>query len=175
MGALLKPIITVTSQWTSYRLKSPAIPLIVQPFVQAHVKNTLKLRICRGVHPMGKKGIVKTSWWPVFKTGLQDVYEDLKTLTDPSFWRRILKVPKTSILDVLQPKFNAPFKTSIQVVLNTTTKRWYDCWKIACNTSSQISLKDILKTSREDVYEDLKTLTDPSSWRRALKLSRPVI
>ena len=35
---------------------------------------------------------------------------------------------QTSILDILQPKFNAPFKISIQVVLNTTTvgssKRW---------------------------------------------------
>ena len=41
------------------------------------------------------KGILKTSL-KVFKTGLQDGYEDLKTLTDPSFWRRIFKVPKTN-------------------------------------------------------------------------------
>ena len=42
----------------------------------------------------------------------------------------MFKVLKTSILDVLQAKFNAPIKTSIQVVLNTTTevssKRCYD-------------------------------------------------
>ena len=78
--------------------------------------------------PIGHKFTLKTFWRPVFKTGLQDGYEDLKKLTDPSCWRRIFKVPKTSILDVLQPKFNAPFKTSIQVVLNTTkvrsSKRW---------------------------------------------------
>ena len=29
-----------------------------------------------------------------------------------------------------------------------------------------MSLKNILKTSLEDVYEDLKTLTEPSFWRR---------
>ena len=46
----------------------------------------------------GHKCTLKTSWRPVFKTDLQDGYEDLKTLTDPSFWRRIFKVPKTSIL-----------------------------------------------------------------------------
>ena len=65
----------------------------------------------------------------VFKTGLKDVYEDLITLTDPSFWRCVFKGLKTSILDVLQPKFT-PFKTSIQVMLNTITvgssKRWYN-------------------------------------------------
>ena len=48
--------------------------------------------------PSGHKCTWKTSWRPVFKTVLQDGYEDLKTLTDPSFWRRIFKVPKTSIL-----------------------------------------------------------------------------
>ena len=56
-----------------------------------------------------------------FKTGLQDGYEDLKTLTNPSFWRRISKALATSILDVLQPKFNTPFNISIQVVLKTIT------------------------------------------------------
>ena len=76
-----------------------------------------------------QKCILNTFWRPVWKTGLQDVYEDLKTLTDTSFWIRNFKVLKTSILDVWQPKFNAPFKTSIQVMLNATTvgssKRWY--------------------------------------------------
>ena len=60
----------------------------------------------------GQKCNLKTSLRPGFKTGLQDGYEDLKTLTDLSFWRRIFKAIKTSNLDVLQPKFNAPVKTS---------------------------------------------------------------
>ena len=60
-------------------------------------------------HPSGHKCTLKTTRRPVFKTGLQDGYEDLKTLSDPSFWRCIFKVFKTIIPDVLQPKFNAPF------------------------------------------------------------------
>ena len=43
----------------------------------------------------------------VLKTGLQEVYEILRTLTESSFWRRIFKVVKTRILDVLRPKFNS--------------------------------------------------------------------
>ena len=58
-----------------------------------------------------------TSWIPVAKTGLQHVHGDLKTLTDPSFWRHIVKALKTSFLYVLQPKFNVP---GIQVVLSST-------------------------------------------------------
>ena len=33
--------------------------------------------------PSAHKCTLKTTWRPVFKTGLQDGYEDLKTLTDP--------------------------------------------------------------------------------------------
>ena len=33
----------------------------------------------------------------VSQTGIEDqIYEDLKTLTDPSFWRRVFKAIKTS-------------------------------------------------------------------------------
>ena len=71
--------------------------------------------------PSGHKCIFEMPWRPVFKNGLQDGCEDLKTLTDTSFWKRIFKVLKTSNLNVLQPKFNAPSKTSIQVALKTTS------------------------------------------------------
>ena len=37
--------ITVTSWWTRWRVKSPTPRLFVQPFVQAQIKNTLKLRV----------------------------------------------------------------------------------------------------------------------------------
>ena len=47
----------------------------------------------------------------ILKTSPEDVYEDLKTLTDPSFWRRIFKANKASFLDVLNPKLDALFKT----------------------------------------------------------------
>ena len=53
-----------------------------------------------------------TSWRPVSKTGFQDVYEDLKSLTDRSLWRRIFK----ALLCDLQPKINA---AGIQVVLKS--------------------------------------------------------
>ena len=89
----------------------------------------MKLILIYGTNQQAKY-ILKTSLRPVFKTGVQDVYTDLKTLTDPSFWRRMFKVLKISILDALQPKFNAPFQISIQVVPNITTvgssKRWYN-------------------------------------------------
>ena len=68
----------------------------------------------------------------VLKTSLQDRSSRRvwRLKNDPSFWKRIFKVLKVNILDVLQPKFNAHLKTSIQVVLKTTTvgssKRWYD-------------------------------------------------
>ena len=86
-----------------------------------HVDSLLENRF-HTIYPSGHKCTLKTYWRPVLKTGLQDGYEDLITLTDPLFWRRIFKVLKTSILDVLQPRFNDHFKTSIQVVLNTTTE-----------------------------------------------------
>ena len=60
--------------------------------------------------PSGQKCTLKTSWWPGFKTGLQDVYEDLKTFTDPSFWRRVFKDLKTSFLNVLKPQALRPFQ-----------------------------------------------------------------
>ena len=80
--------------------------------------------------PQLAKMYLKNVLRPVFKTRHQDAHADLKTLTDSSFCRRIFKVLKTSILDVLQPKFNAPFKTSFHVAITTTTeassKRWYN-------------------------------------------------
>ena len=47
----------------------------------------------------------------ILKISLEDVYDDLKRLTDPSFWRRIFKALKTSFLDVLKPKLDAFFKS----------------------------------------------------------------
>ena len=38
-------IITVTSLWTRWRLKSPVSPLFTQLFVQAQIKKTLKLPV----------------------------------------------------------------------------------------------------------------------------------
>ena len=58
----------------------------------------------------------------VLKTCLQDWSSrrvwSLKNVNRPVVMKTY--VLKTSILDVLQPKFNAPFKSSIQVVLSTT-------------------------------------------------------
>ena len=64
-----------------------------------------------------------TSWRPVAKTGLRDwsarrVWR-LKNVNRPPFWRRISKALKTSFSDVLQLKHNTPFKTGIQVILNS--------------------------------------------------------
>ena len=69
------------------------------------------------------------------KTSLEDVYEDLKTLTvtvtDPSFWRRIFEALKTSFLDLLKLKLDSLFKTvryCLQhvfiAVLNTSLEDW---------------------------------------------------
>ena len=35
-------VITVTSQWARWRLKSPASPLFAQPFIQAQIKENIK-------------------------------------------------------------------------------------------------------------------------------------
>ena len=46
---------TVTSEWTRWRLKLQASRLITQPFVQAQIKKTLKLRVtglCEGNTPV---------------------------------------------------------------------------------------------------------------------------
>ena len=47
--------ITVTSQWARWRLKSPATPFFTQPFIQAQIKITQKLRVtglCAGNSPV---------------------------------------------------------------------------------------------------------------------------
>ena len=36
------PIVTMTSQWVWWRLKSPASPLLTQPFIQAQIKENIK-------------------------------------------------------------------------------------------------------------------------------------
>ena len=66
--------ITVTSQWTQRRLKSPASRLFTQPFIQAHIRETSKLRVtglCAGNSPVtGEFPAQRTStagkvsiWW----------------------------------------------------------------------------------------------------------------
>ena len=48
-------LITVTSQWARWRLKSPISPLFTQPFIQAKNKETSKLRVsglCVGNSPV---------------------------------------------------------------------------------------------------------------------------
>ena len=37
--------VTVTTTWARWRLKSPASPLFTQPFIQAQIKETSKLRV----------------------------------------------------------------------------------------------------------------------------------
>ena len=49
------------------------------------------------------------------KTSIDKVYEDLKHISEKSFERRLFKVFKISLSDVLQPKFNALFKTGVLV------------------------------------------------------------
>ena len=164
-------------------------------------------------------------------TGFQDVYEDLKMLTDSSFWRRIFKAPKNSFLDVLKPKLDALFevvKYCLQyvftVVLKTSLEDWpwrrvwrlendkrpvvlktylqspqdqlskrveaqawrpfhylyssrsqqYHSWifrtsvyklNTVCNTSTYTSWRGVSKNGLQNVYEDLKTLTNPSFLR----------
>ena len=39
------PIITMTSQWAQWRLKSPTSPLFTQPFIRAQIKEISKLRV----------------------------------------------------------------------------------------------------------------------------------
>ena len=89
----------------------------------------------------------------ILKSSFEDVYQDLKTVTDPSFWRRIFKALDTSFLDVLKPKLDALFKMA--------------------KLCLQHVFIAVLKTSLEDwslrrVWS-LKTLTDPSFWRRIFK------
>ena len=48
-------IITVTSLWARWRLKSPASRLFTQPFIQAPIKENTKLRVtglCAGNSPV---------------------------------------------------------------------------------------------------------------------------
>ena len=88
------------------------------------------------------------SWISVSKTGLQDVYENLKTLTDPSSGRRIFKALNTGFINVLKPKLDTRFKRikySLQHVFIAVLKT-----------------RPVSKTGPQGVYEDLKTLTDPS-------------
>ena len=47
--------ITVTSLWARWRLKSPASWLFIQPFIQAQIKENIKLRVtglCEGNSPV---------------------------------------------------------------------------------------------------------------------------
>ena len=41
-SAVFEMCITVTSQWTRWRLKSPASPLFTQSFIQAQIKENIK-------------------------------------------------------------------------------------------------------------------------------------
>ena len=107
--------------------------------------------------PAGKKCILMTSWRPVLKTGLQDVYEDLKTLTNPSFWRRIFKVPKTSILVVFKLKLVSLFKTVkyrlqhvIIAFLETCFEDWSSrrVWKLT-NVNRPVVLKAYFQSPQD--------------------------
>ena len=116
--------------------------------------------------PRRAKSILTTSWKPVFKTGLQDVYEDLKTLTDPSFWRRIFKVLKTSVQDVLHPKFNA---LSRQAFKSSSTLLQYGLQNVV------IMVKRLVVTRLHRCR--LKHFAD-QSWRRVRRpkyVDRPVV
>ena len=69
-------IITVTSQWAQWRLKSPIYRLFAQPFIQAHIKGNIAaalhwpLAFVTGIH-----------WW------LTSNAENCFHLMTPSWWR----------------------------------------------------------------------------------------
>ena len=74
MHFAVKNIITVTSRWARWRFKSPASLLFTQPFVQAQMKETSKLRdtgFCEGNSPVtGEFSVQKVNnagnvsiWW----------------------------------------------------------------------------------------------------------------
>ena len=87
----------------------------------------------------------------------------LKSLTDPSFWRRCQSL-RDQFLDILKPKFHAPFKTGIQVVLKNTIVGSVCRLNIDSNMSSETPWRPHWKTGPQDVYEDL-TLTEKSFLR----------
>ena len=97
------------------------------------------------------------------------MYEDLKTSTDPSLRSRIFfTYLKTSFLNVLKPKLDALSKTGIQVVLNTTVvvfRTSVYMLNIVRSASSKTSSRLVWKIGPQDVYEDLKTSTEKSSYR----------
>ena len=62
--------ITMASYWARWRLKSPASPLFAQPFIQAQIKENIKLRItglCEGNSPVNspQKGPVTRKMFPL--------------------------------------------------------------------------------------------------------------
>ena len=91
--------ITVTSWWTRWRIKSPASPLLTQPFVQAQIKENIKtpchLPLCReftvtGGFPaqMASNGENFSIWWrhhddkKLFKIGDNSAWKVYSAFSD---------------------------------------------------------------------------------------------
>ena len=93
----------------------------------------------------------------ILKTSLEDVYEDLKTLTDLSFRRRIFKALKTSFLDVLKLKLDALFKTlklCLQHVFIAVSKTSFEDWCSRCvwspkNVNQPLVLKKYFQSPQD--------------------------
>ena len=65
--------ITVTSWWKRYRLKSPALPMFTQPFIQADKKSNLRVTgLCVGIH---RWPVISPHKWPV--TGKMFPFDDV--------------------------------------------------------------------------------------------------
>ena len=81
----------------------------------------------------------------ILKTSLEDVFEHLKTFR-PVVLKTYFQSPQDQFSNVLQPKLDALFET---------VKYCFQHVFIAV-------LKPVSKTDLQDVYEDLKSFTDPS-------------